>query len=103
MMHYHQLPSMGAPMATGVIEGACRHVVTDRMDRTGARWRLLSAEAVLRIRPPHSGPRARRPTAQSLQAAVLAPSTEKSRTHWNLCSRTISETCTSNGEPILKN
>jgi hypothetical protein len=40
----------GWPIATGVIEGACRHLVKDRMDVTGARWCLESAEAVLRIR-----------------------------------------------------
>ncbi len=33
-----------------MIEGACRHLVNDRMDITGARWRLERAEAVLRIR-----------------------------------------------------
>jgi len=49
-MRYDQLLRMGAPIATGVIEGACRHLINDRMDRTGARWRLLSAEAVLRVR-----------------------------------------------------
>jgi hypothetical protein len=38
------------PIATGVIEGACRHLVKDRMDLTGARWRLHSAEAVLKLR-----------------------------------------------------
>ena len=32
-----------------MIEGACRHLVNDRMDITGARWRLDRAEAVLRI------------------------------------------------------
>ena len=40
----------GWPIATGVIEGACRHLVQDRMDITGARWGLDSAEAVLKIR-----------------------------------------------------
>lgn len=40
----------GLPIATGVIEGACRHLVRDRMDLTGARWRLPRAEAVLRLR-----------------------------------------------------
>jgi len=40
----------GLPIASGVIEGACRHLVKDRMDVTGARWRLKGAEAVLRIR-----------------------------------------------------
>lgn len=40
----------GRPIATGVIEGACRHLVRDRMEVTGARWRLRGAEAVLRLR-----------------------------------------------------
>jgi hypothetical protein len=40
----------GLPIATGVIEGACRYLVKDRMDRTGARWSLNGAEAVLRLR-----------------------------------------------------
>jgi hypothetical protein len=33
-----------------VIEGACRYLVKDRMERTGARWSLAGAEAVLRLR-----------------------------------------------------
>jgi hypothetical protein len=40
----------GWPIATGVIEGACRHLVKDRMDITGARWGLDGAEAVLKLR-----------------------------------------------------
>lgn len=40
----------GWPIATGVIEGACRHIVKDRMDLTGARWGLDGAEAVLKLR-----------------------------------------------------
>src|SRR3989454_7630891 len=40
----------GYPIATGVIEGACRHLVKDRMDITGARWGLDGAEAVIRLR-----------------------------------------------------
>jgi hypothetical protein len=40
----------GWPIATGVIEGACRHLVKDRMDITGARWGLDGAEAVLTLR-----------------------------------------------------
>ena len=50
MMNYDELLHIGAPIATGVIEGACRHLIADRMDITGARWRLPSAEAVLRLR-----------------------------------------------------
>lgn len=40
MMRYDELLALGAPIATGVIEGACRHLISDRMDPTGARWRL---------------------------------------------------------------
>jgi hypothetical protein len=40
----------GWPIATGVIEGACRHLVKDRLDLTGARWGLPGAEAILKLR-----------------------------------------------------
>lgn len=40
----------GLPITTGVVEGACRHLVKDRMNLTGARWGLQTAEAVLRLR-----------------------------------------------------
>ena len=49
-LRYDQYLELGYPIATGVIEGACRHLVKDRMDITGARWRLERAEAVLRLR-----------------------------------------------------
>jgi hypothetical protein len=49
-LHYDQYLKMGLPIATGVIEGACRHLVKDRMELTGARWSLAGAEAVLRLR-----------------------------------------------------
>lgn len=49
-LRYDEALAMGTPIATGVIEGACRHLVKDRMDLTGARWSLTGAEAVLRIR-----------------------------------------------------
>jgi hypothetical protein len=50
LMHYEEALHDGLPIATGVIEGACRYLVKDRMDRTGARWSLTGAEAVLRLR-----------------------------------------------------
>lgn len=50
LLQYHVFLKDGLPIATGVIEGACRHLIKDRMDLTGARWRLKSAEAVLRMR-----------------------------------------------------
>jgi hypothetical protein len=40
----------GWPIATGVIEGACRHLVQDRMGITGARWSLEGAQAMLWLR-----------------------------------------------------
>ena len=49
-LDYPTALSEGWPIATGVIEGACRHLVKDRMDITGARWCLTTAEAVLKLR-----------------------------------------------------
>lgn len=40
----------GLPITSGAVEGACRYLVKDRMDITGARWGLDTAEAVLRLR-----------------------------------------------------
>jgi hypothetical protein len=50
LLGYAQALRQGLPIATGVVEGACRYLVKDRMDRTGARWSLDGAEAVLRLR-----------------------------------------------------
>jgi hypothetical protein len=49
-LRYDEYLAAGLPIATGVIEGACRHLVQDRLGRTGARWGLNGAEAVLRLR-----------------------------------------------------
>jgi hypothetical protein len=49
-LDYATALAKGWPIATGVIEGACRHLVKDRMDITGARWGLQGAEAVLTLR-----------------------------------------------------
>jgi len=49
-LRYDQYLAAGLPIASGVIEGACRHLVADRMDITGARWSVLGAEEVLRLR-----------------------------------------------------
>jgi hypothetical protein len=50
MLKYDEYLAAGLPIATGVIEGACRHLVNDRMAITGARWGLQRAEAVLKLR-----------------------------------------------------
>ena len=49
-IHYAVFLRDGLPIATGVIEGACRHLIQDRLGITGARWGLRGAEAVLRLR-----------------------------------------------------
>ena len=49
-LDYPKALKQGWPIATGVIEGACRHLVKDRMDITGARWGLDGAEAILKLR-----------------------------------------------------
>jgi len=49
-LRYDQALANGWPIATGVIEGACRHLIADRLDIGGARWGLDGAEAVLTLR-----------------------------------------------------
>jgi hypothetical protein len=49
-LDYATALAKGWPIATGIIEGACRYLVKDRMDITGARWGLEGAEAILKLR-----------------------------------------------------
>jgi len=49
-MRYDVYLKKGYPIATGVIEGACRHYVKDRMEGTGMSWRPPGAQAMLRLR-----------------------------------------------------
>jgi hypothetical protein len=49
-LDYPRALAAGWPIATGVIEGACRHLVQDRMGITGARWALEGAQAMLWLR-----------------------------------------------------
>ncbi len=49
-LDYPRALANGWPIATGVIEGACRHLVADRMGITGARWGLHGAQAILWLR-----------------------------------------------------
>jgi hypothetical protein len=52
-MRYDEYLRKGYPIATGVIEGACRHLVKDRMERSGMRWTLEGAKAMLNVRAVH--------------------------------------------------
>jgi hypothetical protein len=49
-MQYDHYLHAGYPIASGVIEGACRHVVCDRMERSGMRWGMPGAQAMLGLR-----------------------------------------------------
>jgi hypothetical protein len=49
-LDYPRFLENGWPISTGVIEGACRHLIKDRMDITGARWSTNGAEAILKLR-----------------------------------------------------
>lgn len=49
-MHYESYLELGLPIASGVIEGACKHLVKDRFEISGARWGLEGAEALLTLR-----------------------------------------------------
>ena len=49
-LRYDEALASGRPIATGVVEGACRHLIGDRLDITGSRWSVEGAEAVLRLR-----------------------------------------------------
>src|SRR6266536_976408 len=49
-MKYDRALAKGWPIATGMIEGACRFVIEDRFGITGARWSPDGAEVILKIR-----------------------------------------------------
>ena len=49
-MRYNQYLAAGYPIASGVIEGACRHFVKDRMERAGMHWTVEGAQAMLSLR-----------------------------------------------------
>jgi len=49
-MRYDEYLRAGYPIASGVIEGACRHIIKDRMEQGGMRWTLEGAQAMLNVR-----------------------------------------------------
>jgi hypothetical protein len=52
-MQYEGYLAAGYPIASGVIEGAWRHFIKDRMERSGMRWTIESAQAMLDMRSPY--------------------------------------------------
>jgi len=49
-MHYDQYLHNGWPIGTGVVEGACGHLVKDRMEQSGMRWTKQGAQSLLDLR-----------------------------------------------------
>jgi hypothetical protein len=49
-MNYPEYRARGLPIGSGVVESSCKHVVADRMKRTGMRWDEDGAESLLALR-----------------------------------------------------
>jgi hypothetical protein len=49
-MKYDEYLAAGYPIGSGVAEGACRHLVKDRLEQTGMRWTVDGAQALLHLR-----------------------------------------------------
>src|SRR4051794_27744475 len=49
-MRYDEYIAAGYPIGSGVAEGACRHLVKDRMEQSGMRWTVSGAQAMLHVR-----------------------------------------------------
>ncbi len=49
-MRYDEYLAQGWPIASGPVEGACKNLIKDRMERSGARWTEDMAEAVVKLR-----------------------------------------------------
>jgi len=52
-MRYDEYLAAGYPIGSGVAEGACRHLVKDRLERTGMRWTVAGAQPMLHLRAIH--------------------------------------------------
>ena len=49
-MRYHEYLASGWPIASGPVEGACKNLIKDRMERSGMRWTEQMAEALVQLR-----------------------------------------------------
>lgn len=52
-MRYEICLAKGYPIGSGVIEGACRHLINDRLELTGMSWKPTGAESMIRLRAVH--------------------------------------------------
>ena len=49
-MRYDEYLAKGLPIASGPVEGACKNLIKDRMERSGMRWTEAMAEAIVKLR-----------------------------------------------------
>ena len=49
-MRYNEYPSVGYPIGSGIIEGACRHIIVGRLEESGMRWVMAGEKAMLGLR-----------------------------------------------------
>jgi hypothetical protein len=49
-MRYDEYLAQGLPIASGSVEGACKNLIKDRMERSGMRWTRSMAEAIVKLR-----------------------------------------------------
>jgi hypothetical protein len=49
-MRYDEYLALGFPLASGPVEGACKNLIKDRMERSGMRWTPSMAEAIVKLR-----------------------------------------------------
>ena len=50
LMKYEEYMKKGLPIASGCVEGACKNLIKDRMERSGMRWSLSGGDAMIRLR-----------------------------------------------------
>jgi len=85
-LHYDQYLAAGYPIGSGVAEGACRHLVKDRMERTGMRWQVPTAQAMLDLRAIHvSGQWEQYQRYRiDVQTRTLYPYQDQVASHWRV-------------------
>jgi len=49
-LRYSDFLRRGYPIWSGAVEGACKHLITDRFDGSGMRWKPATAEPLMRVR-----------------------------------------------------
>ena len=77
-MRYHALKAEGVAIGSGVVEAANKTLVTQRMKRSGMRWRIAGGQAVLRSNPlastGHGRPSSAQPTHRPTTTSIPVPS-----------------------------